>query len=327
MHKKLAVSIFSVFAIAAWIIFFDPLANQSTLPPIRIATSPWTGFELLHLADKKGFFKEEGVAVKLIRFSAREDARRAYERGQTDGLTGAMIELIKARENGRSAKALLVTDYSNGSAIIAARKGIDTLADLKGKTVAVEPESFGISMVASALEKSGIYFDDINLKGVNQLNISTALLSGEIDAAYVYSPFSTALMKNKDKVTKLMDSSDIPGEIIDVIGIDSDVMAKRPEDMLAIRRAWDKAVKYSRAHPHEANILMSGIENISQQDFTDDLAGVKLFDTSEQEPLMAKGGELEHVLIKVNSLLHREDSQEHPINPDEYILHFEGNRK
>ncbi len=327
MNKNCLIIGLSLCAIAICAIWLEVANNKKEIAPIRIATNPWPGFELLHLADKKGFFKEEGVNVKLIRFSALEDARRAYERGQVDGITGALIEIIKAHENGRSAKVLLITDFSNGSDFILARKGINSLADLKGKKIAVETESFGISMIAGALEKGGLSFDDVKLEGMNQLNISTALLSGKIDAAHTYSPYSTEVMKHKDKIVKLMDSSDIPNEIIDILAIDSSIISNRTEDMKAIKRAWNKTVTYAREHPKEANLIMAEIENISQQDFTDAMAGAKILNILEQKQLFIRDGILEQVLVKVNNLLHRDNPVKEIIQPDDYIAHIEDDKK
>ncbi len=327
MNKNCLIIGLGIAVIVVNALWFGAANNKTFIPPIRIATSPWPGFELLHLADKKGFFEEEGVSVKIVRLSALEDARRAYERGQVDGMTGSLVEIIKANENGRSAKILLITDISNGSDIIIARKGINSLTDLKGKKIGLEPDSFGISMIAGALKKGGLSFDDVKLEGVNQLNISDALLSGKIDAAHTYYPYSTEIMKQKYKMVKLMDSSNIPNEIIDIIAIDSDIILHRKEDIKAIRRAWNKAVTYSREHKNEATLIMAEIENISQHDFNNAINGAKILNISEQQPFFLQGGILEQKLLKTNDILQRDNATKKPINPEEYIAHIEDDKK
>jgi NitT/TauT family transport system substrate-binding protein len=321
MQKKLLIIGVLLLCIAIvcapWL---NSLDDNKSHPPIRISISPNTVFELLHLAEKKGFFKDEGVSVKLIRLSALEDARRSYVRGQVDGMTGALTELIKARENGRESKILFVIDSSNGADVIIAHKGIKNISDLKGKKIAIEPESFGLSMLAGTLEKAGLSFNDVNLKGMNQLNIPQALLSGEIDAAHSYAPYSVSLLKNNPHISVIIDSSQIKDDIFDVLAIDPQVIKQRPDDMKAIKRAWDKAYAYSLAHPKEANLLMAEIENISQQDFTDDLKKTRIFTSADTSNLLKSGGAIEQSLIKVNSILHRENPPVEPLRISDYIL-------
>ncbi len=238
-----------------------------------------------------------------------------------------LIELLQAHEHGRLAQVVLMTDFSNGSDVVLVRKGINSLADLKGKRIGVESESLSEFVVARALEKAGLSLDDVKLVGISQLNIPTALLSGEIDATHTYPPYSTELMKHTDKVVKLMDSTEIPGEIVDILSVDPDIIAHRMDDMKAIRRAWDKTVAYARAQPEEANKIMAEMEGITPRDFAEALAGAKILSLSEQRPIMAHGGTLEKVLVEVNEVLHRGKPAQEVIRPDDYVVHIEDDHK
>ena len=65
--------------------------GQAPQPPVRIGINFWPGYEFLYLAEKQGFFKQEGVPVELIQFSSMGDARRAFERGQVDAMAVTLI--------------------------------------------------------------------------------------------------------------------------------------------------------------------------------------------------------------------------------------------
>ena len=58
--------------------------------PIRIGINAWPGNEFLFLAQEKGFFAAQGVDVRLIEYSSLGDVRRAFDRGQIDGMTGTI---------------------------------------------------------------------------------------------------------------------------------------------------------------------------------------------------------------------------------------------
>lgn len=323
MHTKV-IGFIAVIIIAAGSIFWmSGHQKKEESSPIRIGTNPWPGYEFLHLADKKGFFKEEGVPVELVRFSALEDARRAYERGQVDGMASTLIELLQAHEHGRQAKIILMTDFSNGSDVILARKDITDIAGLKGKKIGVEAESLSVFVIARALEQAGLSLDDVHMESMSQLNMPEALLAGEIDALHTYPPYSTELMKHSEKVSKIFDSTQIPGEIVDIVSVDPDIADHRIDDMRAIRRAWDKAVAFASAHPEEANKIMAEVEGITPEDFAGALQGVKILTLPDQQSLMEHDGTLEHVLLKINEVLHRNKTEKVSITPDNFISHIE----
>ena len=90
--------------------------------PLRIGINAWPGNEFLFLAQEKGFFAAEHVDVRLIEYSSLGDVRRAFDRGQLDGMTATLVELLQSREGTRRApRAFMATDVSNGADVIVAR--------------------------------------------------------------------------------------------------------------------------------------------------------------------------------------------------------------
>src|SRR5947199_7424699 len=120
--------------------------------PLRIGINPRPGNEFLFLAQEKGFFAAQGVDVRLIEYSSLGDVRRAFDRGQLDGMTGTVVELLQSREGTRRApRAFMATGVSNGADVIVARGEIASVAALAGKRVAAEGEAPGLFMLARAL--------------------------------------------------------------------------------------------------------------------------------------------------------------------------------
>lgn len=121
-------------------------------PPLRIAINPWPGYEFLYLAEQQQLFKAQGVEVQILQFDSLNDARRAYERGQADGFGGTLVEVLMAREQSpRHPQVVHVSDYSNGGDLLIARPGIDSVQQLVGRRVAVEPGTLNTLVLSRAL--------------------------------------------------------------------------------------------------------------------------------------------------------------------------------
>ena len=76
------------------------LSSCSKTPPaaLRIGINAWPGYEYLTLADQLGYYKDEGLKVKLIPFQTLADGRRAFEKGHIDIMAGTLIGMYSSRE-------------------------------------------------------------------------------------------------------------------------------------------------------------------------------------------------------------------------------------
>jgi len=91
--------------------------------PLRVALNPWPGYAFLFLAQEKGYFADEGVNVELVELSSLSDVRKAFERGQVDGMASSLVEVLEVSKNSnRQAVVSLMADYSNGADVILAGK-------------------------------------------------------------------------------------------------------------------------------------------------------------------------------------------------------------
>ena len=72
-------------------------------------------------------------------------------------------------------------------------KGIETIEDLKGKTVAVSSGTSSEIILEQALARAGMTMDDINTVEMTVDGMTTAMISGQIDAAASWSPNTVTL--------------------------------------------------------------------------------------------------------------------------------------
>lgn len=273
--------------------------------PIRIAVHPWPPFDLLYLAQEHGFFDDEDVPVQLVELSSLADARRAYERGQTDGMACGLAELIAARSaSDRRPQAIVVTDLSDGADVVLVRSGIRDVEDLRGRRVAAEPASLGVYLLVRALETRGLTLEDVRPVFIDQTHMADAFAQGEIDAAVTYPPFAAALQRAGAE--PVFSSRELPGEVIDVVALDAEVVAARPHHARAIARAFDAAMRFATEQPDAAHATMAAREGLDPSEFRAVLAsGIRLVAGHEQAAYLGAGALLERTLPRFDAVLRR----------------------
>jgi NitT/TauT family transport system substrate-binding protein len=280
---------------------------ENPRPPIRIGIAPWPAFEVLYLAQERELFASEGVDVRLVEYSSLGDARRAYERGDVDGMTCTLAELLRARERGqRRPVAILMTDVSNGADALIARAPIASPRDLAGRRVGVDVSSIGPLLVSRALDSAGLALRHVTLVAIDAGDARRALAEGRVEA--VASPAPESLEVLRDEASHaIFSSAELPGEIVRIVALDDEILARRTSDATALVRAWDRAVRLAVEHPAESDAIMAGRERTSVEDFRDALDGCRLLSSREQRPSFAPGGALERAIRDTDRILRAAD--------------------
>lgn len=276
-------------------------------PPLRVGLNAWPGYEFLFLAEQIGAFQETGRPVKLVEFTSLSDARRAYERGQIDGLGTTVVEVMQAREiRDRSLQIVRVVDASMGADRILARTSHPDVKSLAGARVGVEFASLGVYVLGRALERAGLGLQDVQIVSSNQATMKDQFARAQLDAIVTYPPFSLELMKAPDTRT-LFSTAEIPGEVVDVLAFDATLVKERPDDIARLLTAFDRAMEYYGQHPARASAIMAAREGISAREFEGTLEnGIELFSARQQQDfLSATRGSIQQVVDATDRLLRR----------------------
>ena len=128
-------------------------------------------------------FAPEGLKVEVKIFTSGSDMNRAMEAGDLDfGLFGMYNGLID-REQGLRSKIICMASRQGVGFIARTDRGIDSIADLRGKTVAVPPPGIQILILTTLLERAGMQLDrDVKSVPLGYADHAAALDRGEIDA-------------------------------------------------------------------------------------------------------------------------------------------------
>jgi NitT/TauT family transport system substrate-binding protein len=267
----------SSLAAALWLI----LVGVAHAEPLRISYFIWVGNGPFFVAQAKGLFAKEGVAVELINIEDHAAAFGGLFVGQVDAVQGAMPDAPTfAQPDEEPLVCVLALDESRGGDGILATKDIQTVADLRGKSVAVLPGSIGHFYLIVLLKEAGLSEADIEVVDLSAEDAGEAFSLQEVDAAVTNDPFLTEA-KNAEHGHVLTDSTEQPGLLVDCLMTRADVFNDRKDDFQAVARAWDAAVRYIEAHPDEANEIMArhlggGLEDPAA--FGKTLKGVGFYD-------------------------------------------------
>lgn len=280
------------------------LPGQGKAHPLRIGINPWPAYEYLHLAQVAGLFAQEGIDVELIEFMALADARRAFERGQIDGLGTTATDVLLSRHRSSSQLQIVqVIDESVGGDVLLAREGIDGVADLVGKSIGLESGTVSAHLLARALEQARIDPARVRLVSADQISLAERLRNGQIDALVSYPPYSVQL-EAEGKARRLFDSRSLPGEIVDVIAFDRSIVEKRPREVAAVIAAYRKAQALAVREPHRSDSIMAAREKLGIEEFRAALRdGIRLVGPDEQRAFLGQDGRLERSLGQAEAAL------------------------
>jgi NitT/TauT family transport system substrate-binding protein len=175
---------------------------------------------------------------------------------------------------------VLPLDESRGGDGILAIKEIQSIADLKGRSVAVSRGSLQQFYLAILLKQVGLSEADVEVVDLSADTSAEAFMIKEVDAAVTYEPWLTTGRKSEHGHL-LTDSSKQPGLITDCLETTVGVLSDRRQEFKAVGRAWIAAVEYFKTHPDEAVAIMTryvGGALEEPADFADALRGVAFYD-------------------------------------------------
>jgi NitT/TauT family transport system substrate-binding protein len=162
-------------------------ALEKTQIQIGVGGKPLFYYLPLTIAERKGFFKDEGLDVTINDFGGGAQALQALIGGSVDAVTGAYEHTIRMQQKGQSVVATLELGRFPGIVIGVAKAQADkikTPADLKGMKIGVTaPGSSTQLTVAYLLAKAGLSVDDVSIVGVGGgASAVAAMENGAIDA-------------------------------------------------------------------------------------------------------------------------------------------------
>jgi NitT/TauT family transport system substrate-binding protein len=289
------------------------LAAPAHADTIKIGLQPWLGYGPLWIAEKQGYFAEEGVDVQLVNFGWDADLAVALASGNINVTSIATNGVILQRNNGIDLKAFMLMDGSTTADAVLANKAVNSIAELKGKKVAYEVGATSDLLINYALKVNGMSLKDIESVPINAADAGLALIAGRVDVAVTYEPYISAALKEGPDYKILFSAGEKPGLISDVLAAPSDYVAAHTKELQGIIKAWDKAVTYLRQNPEEGGKIIADAVGSPMEEFKTAFAGVQLFNLEENEAALA--GNFQATVAEIGALMQEAKPDEIKIVP------------
>jgi len=245
-----------LFSVATLAIFSDctpsPRKTAAEGVPIRVAAFYWPGTYWQEIAKGKGWFQEAGLNVQLVDCNADYfGSEKDLVEGRLDVNTFVLFDLLDYVAHGADLVAIINADYSAGAEKLVARPGIETLADLKGKKIAVSEKSYFGYDLKVAIGRVGLKPDDLQIVNIQPEKAPEALINGEVDGMLTFEPYATQGLE-AIKGRNLFDTSQAPGLSPTLIVFQREFLEKRKSDVTAFVKVWQRATNFIKTNPDEA---------------------------------------------------------------------------
>ncbi len=257
--------------------------GREPAPPLRIGTNVWVGSEPLYLARELGHLPAE--TARLIEYPSASEVLRAFRNQALDGMVISLDELLVLAADGLQPKIVLVVDVSHGADVVVARAGMKTMQDLKGKSIAVESGALGAFVLSRALTLNGMQPSDVQIVHLESNEHPAAFEKGRVDAAVTFDPFRSQILRAGG--TTVFDSTQIPGEVVDLIAVRGDILEKNPERVKALLSGWFSAIGYLQSDPKDATRRMGVRQQRSGEEFQETLKGLRFPSRDENLQMIA----------------------------------------
>jgi NitT/TauT family transport system substrate-binding protein len=231
----------------------------------------WVGFGPVHLAKELGYFKEEGIEVDEVLDDDMPNAVAAMERGDIDCYLRTVGEYQGLRRRKDTQGIIIGTiDLSTGGDGWVADGSIKSVCDLKGKTIAVEPNLPARLIMQMALKKQcNMSIKDTNLTDIAAADAIGVFGDQKVAAVGSYEPvLSQAVSASAARGAHILTSSkDQKDLILDIIMAHTGELKAHPEKYVKFLRAIYRAIDYYNANQDKAIPIIAKQFSISPQEF------------------------------------------------------------
>jgi NitT/TauT family transport system substrate-binding protein len=200
-------------------------------PTFTVGWSIYAGWTPYYYMNKSGILRKwadkYGITIKVQRFDYAPSLD-AFVAKNIDACAMTNMEALDMpAASGVPTTVVLIGDYSNGNDALLVRNGTQ-MKDLAGKKLLLVQKTVSEYLFDRAMTISGLreHIKKVRLVNTSDSDIATAFIGDAGASAVVtWKPMVSQLVKQKG-VTSLFNSSQIPGEILDLTVIRTDVLAK-----------------------------------------------------------------------------------------------------
>jgi len=289
MNSKVVFSLALVLLVATGAFYDWPFKEQ---PPVHITMHKWPGYFHAFIAEEKGYFEEEGVNVKLQLIEGIDDNLNNFKDNETvDGAFGLQSDAMLLFAKGVPLKIVYIADFSNGGDVVISQPSIESVKDLRGKTISVDKlNSFNHIFIVELLSMNGLKESEVNIVPYPASDVPELLSSGTIDAGQTWEPYQSQALA--DGYLLLSSTADAPGIVTDVLMFKKRFIEERPGDVERVLKALFRALQFRKDNPTASYAIMAKATGVSAGSLKGTILGNIFPDLEQNKKSFEKNNDL-----------------------------------
>ncbi|MEO0521761.1 MAG: putative urea ABC transporter substrate-binding protein [Pseudomonadota bacterium] len=292
---------------AALLISTASVATAQEKTEFRVAWSiyvgwmPWGYLEDSGIMDK--WADKYGIDVEIVQINDYVESINQYTAGAFDGVSATNMDTLSIPAGGGvDTTALIVGDFSNGNDAVIV-KGDGDLASLAGKPVNLVELSVSHYLLARALDSVGMKEADLaSVINTSDADMIAAFATPDVEAVVTWNPLVSSILEDP-KASKLFDSSDIPGEIIDLMVVNTETLKANPDFGKAMAGAWYEVMGLMAAGDEAVLTAMAEASGTDLAGYKAQLSSTEMFYDAADAVAFTQSAELPATMVNVAEFL------------------------
>ena len=252
---------------------------------INIASSTWTGYAVLYVANARGTWKSHNLDVSFTDVEDPVQRLQALNAGQLQGMASTVDAFARAQAQGVPAVDVFPIDASVGGDGILAKNSIQSIKDVKGKTVAVNQGSVSEWFLAQVLTLNGMSLKDVTEQNMTSGQAGAAFVAGRVDVAVTWEPWLSRASKTSFGRV-LVSSKQYPDLIMDAFAFRKDFVRQYPGTVRDFVKAYFDAYTWMTQNQDQANQLIGAAVKESASDVQGDLGTMTIYSLAQAKLIM-----------------------------------------
>lgn len=259
---------------------------------IYVGWMPWGYGADTGVVDR--WAKKYDLDIEVVQINDYIESINQYTAGEFDACTMTNMDALTIpAAGGVDSTALVVGDFSNGNDGVVL-KGGDTLADIAGRDVNLVELSVSHYLLARGLEGVGLSESDVTVVNTSDADLVGVYANDDVTATVTWNPLLSEVAKVPDSEI-VFDSSEIPGEIVDLLVVNTETLAAHPDLGKALTGAWYEimaTMSGDGAAGTEARTAMAQASGTDLAGYESQLGSTEMFYAPRDALELTESGEL-----------------------------------
>ncbi len=249
----------------------------------RLAWTIYVGWMPWDYGNASGIIKKWAdkydIEIETVQINDYVESINQYTAGGFDATVMTNMDALTIpAASGIDSTALIIGDFSNGNDGIML-KGDNKLADIKGQNVNLVELSVSHYLLARALDTVSLTERDVRVVNTSDADLVAAFTTSDVTAVTTWNPLLSEITAMPN-TTKVFDSSMIPGEIIDLLVVNTQILSDNPKLGKALTGAWYEIMATMQGNDEkaiQARSLMAEASGTDLPGYDAQLASTKMF--------------------------------------------------